>query len=215
MTYVVFDLLSEQGRTLLHEPLERRREQLQNLLERLQEPLLCYSAGVVGAGRRFFAQAVAQGHEGVVAKQEGSCYSPGRRSPVWRKIKPVELLPCVIIGYRAGREGVLSLLVATVYQGELRYVGQLTQGWGADAGRELACRLAALRRRSAPVVPCPHRAWWVEPELYCRVRCQGWTCQGRLRHGVFRGLLDDTNQSASVDEPAPDGVSRAERASDC
>jgi adenylyltransferase/sulfurtransferase len=36
----------------------------------------------------------------------------------------------------------------TVRQGALRYVGRLTSGWGADAGRELARRLAGLRRRT-------------------------------------------------------------------
>jgi len=47
-----------------------------------------FSAGVVGAGTAFFAAAVAQGHEGIVAKLLTSRYRPGRRSPAWLKIKP-------------------------------------------------------------------------------------------------------------------------------
>jgi DNA ligase D-like protein (predicted ligase) len=197
ITYLVFDLLCERGRALLQEPLQRRRASLRTLLKGLHEPLLLYSDGVVGAGRQFFTEAVAQGHEGAVAKQLNSHYCPGQRSPAWRKLKPRELLPGVVIGYRAHRECVASVLVATVRQGMLRYVGQLTSGWGADAGRELARRLAQLRQRTRPVVACPHAACWVEPELYCRVRCQGWTSQGRLRHGVFAGLLDQANHPTS------------------
>jgi hypothetical protein len=39
-------------------------------------------------GRVLYAAALAQGHEGVVAKHLASTYRPGRRSPEWRKIKP-------------------------------------------------------------------------------------------------------------------------------
>jgi ATP-dependent DNA ligase len=196
VTYVLFDLLYERGRAVLQETLTRRRAALRALLEKVREPRLVYSDGVVGAGCAFFAEALAQGHEGVMAKRNDSAYWPGRRSPAWRKIKPVELLPCVIIGYHARRDGVACLLVATVRQGSLRYVGRLIGGWRADAGRELARRLAGLRRRTRPLVACPRGACWVEPELYCRVRCQGWTYRGRLRHGVFAGLLDQANHPA-------------------
>jgi ATP-dependent DNA ligase len=51
-------------------------------------PLLAYSDGIVGAGRAFFDQVVAEGHEGVMAKHQASRYLPGQRSPSWRKIKP-------------------------------------------------------------------------------------------------------------------------------
>jgi hypothetical protein len=59
----------------------------------------------------------------------------------------------------------------------------------ASQAADLARQLAA-RRRLRPVVPCSQRAYWVEPEVYCQVRCQGWTCHGHLRHAVFRGLLE-------------------------
>jgi ATP-dependent DNA ligase len=131
----------------------------------------------------------------VKAKQWGLSYScfywPGQRSPAWRKFKPVSLVPCVIVGYRADRQGVDRLLVATVREGVLRYVGQLSRGLDARVRAELARRLAT-RRRTQPVVPCPQAACWVEPELYCRVRFGGWTCQGHLRHAVFRGLLESS-----------------------
>src|ERR1700756_3178415 len=65
----------------------------------------------------------------------------------------------------------------------------LTWGFTASQAVELEKRLAP-RQRSRPVTPCPHRACWVEPELYCRVQSQGWTNHGRLRHAVFRGLLE-------------------------
>jgi ATP-dependent DNA ligase len=43
---------------------------------------------VVGRGQAFYAEAVARGQEGVMAKHLAAPYRPGRRSPAWRKIKP-------------------------------------------------------------------------------------------------------------------------------
>jgi ATP-dependent DNA ligase len=86
--YVVFDLLYHHGRRLLREPLARRREELAALCAGLDLPEVVFSAGVVGAGTALYALALAQGHEGVVAKQLTSTYRPGRRSAAWRKIKP-------------------------------------------------------------------------------------------------------------------------------
>ena len=67
--YVVFDLLFHEGRSLLKEPLRERRARLRDLLVEMHEPLLVFSDGIVGQGRDFFARVVAQGHEGVMAKQ--------------------------------------------------------------------------------------------------------------------------------------------------
>jgi bifunctional non-homologous end joining protein LigD len=121
VTYVLFDLLYWQGRALLEQPLSQRRARLEELLQGLTEPRLAFSAGVVGPGRALFAQAVAQGHEGVMAKYLAGPYLPGRRVSSWRKIKPRLVVPCVIIGYTAGRHGVQSLVVAGERQGLLQY----------------------------------------------------------------------------------------------
>jgi bifunctional non-homologous end joining protein LigD len=186
--YVVFDLLFTKGQSLLREPLRQRRQRLCALLHRLDDSLLVYSDGVVGCGREFFARVVAQGHEGVMAKHLASTYRPGQRSPAWKKIKPRRMLPCVIVGYRLGRRGVHSVLVAALRDGVLRYVGQVSRGFSAATQVELMQRLAARPRLQA-VVPCPTRACWVEPEVYCRIRFQEWTAHGRLRHPVFDGWL--------------------------
>jgi DNA ligase D-like protein (predicted ligase) len=186
--YVVFDLLFGKGRSLLRRPLRERREGLRELLGRAGDHLLSYSDGVVGSGCDFFAQVVAGGHEGVMAKHLASTYRAGVRSPVWKKIKPRQILPCVIVGYRLGRNSVRSVLVAAMPDGGLQYVAEVSRGFTTPARAELARRLRA-RPRSHPIVPCPTRACWVEPELYCRIRFQEWTRHGRLRHPAFDGWL--------------------------
>jgi DNA ligase D-like protein (predicted ligase) len=200
--YMLFDILYHQGRPLLHEPLYRRRRVLVDVLTQIAAPELLFSEACAGLGRDFFAQVVAQGHEGIMAKHQTSRYLPGQRSSAWRKIKPAQVLPCVIIGYTPCREGVHSLLVAAAHQGPLRYVAQVTSGISNRVKFQLGRHLARCRRPH-PVVACPHQALWVEPELYCRVQFLDWTPRGRLRSACFQGLLDNKNGAGAVCHGAP------------
>jgi DNA ligase D-like protein (predicted ligase) len=197
--YLLFDILYHQGRPLLQEPLYRRRCILADVLTGMDAPELTFSEGIAGLGQDFFERVVEQGHEGIMAKLQTSRYLPGRRSSAWRKIKPAQVLPCVIIGYTPSREGCHSLLVATAHLGPLRYVAQVSSGLSDRLKCELGRRLTQ-RRRLHPVVACPHKAVWVEPDLYCRVRFLQWTPKGHLRSASFRGLLDE-NRIPTDDEP--------------
>jgi ATP-dependent DNA ligase len=186
--YLVFDALYDRGRCLLGSPLSERRALAQQRVAALANEQVVFSEGVVRAGRVFFAQAVAAGQEGVMAKHLASPYRPGRRCSLWKKIKPWACVPAVIIGYVPGQQGVRRLLVAAVQGGQLRFVAALRSGLSA-ALRERLAGLLAGRGCRRPVVPCRRRARWVRPELYCQVRFWGWTSAGRLRGASFAGLL--------------------------
>jgi bifunctional non-homologous end joining protein LigD len=191
--YVLFDLLYHRGRPLLHEPYHRRRRLLVDLLTGLEDPApMMFSEGIAGSGKDFFERAVALGHEGIMAKLQTSRYLPGQRSAAWKKIKPAEVLPCVIIGYVPSRSGIHCLLVATVHDGVCRYVGEVASGFSDAMKADLGRRLAQIQRRE-PVVTCPRKARWVEPNLFCRVRFLAWTPGGFLRGASFKGLLGDAH----------------------
>jgi bifunctional non-homologous end joining protein LigD len=186
--YVVFDLLYLRGRSLLGQPLHARRAALQDLLQRVAAPGLVFSAGVVGAGQAFFQAVVAQGQEGMMAKHRASRYRPGRRTQAWRKIKPRQLVPCVIVGCAADHGAWPRPAVAAERAGRLQYVATLAGGWSVAEAAGLQ-RWLVDHRRARPVVACPPGTAAVEPALYCRVRCLGWTAAGRLRSARFAGLL--------------------------
>jgi ATP-dependent DNA ligase len=93
VTYVVFDLISYKGDSLLMHPLRARRELLERLVEQMTEPRLLLSRGVAGPGRALFSTAVSLGHEGIMAKHLMSSYVPNRRSSAWLKIKPRRSVP--------------------------------------------------------------------------------------------------------------------------
>ncbi len=87
-TYVVFDLLYDDYRPLLAQPLSERRRRLCQLVEKFDRPELALSEGIVENGRALFDEVCQLGLEGLVAKRLASPYRPGRRTKDWIKIKP-------------------------------------------------------------------------------------------------------------------------------
>lgn len=88
VTYVVFDCLYTDYRSVMCEPLRDRRELLRATLEELSQPGVVLSEGVIGAGVAFFEAICSKRLEGMMAKALASPYRPGRRTRAWLKMKP-------------------------------------------------------------------------------------------------------------------------------
>jgi ATP-dependent DNA ligase len=187
VTYVVFDLLFQDSRSFVSQPLHERRTWLEALLKSFSNPRLQFSAGVVGPGKAFFEAVLQQGQEGMMAKHLASRYLPGRRSAAWRKIKPRTFAPCVIVGFVPYRRDIRWLVVAT--PDTQRFLGRVRLRMDSVRRAALTEQLLA-RIRPNPAVECPGRAIWVEPELHGRLTGLGWTGRGRLRNAEFLGLID-------------------------
>jgi bifunctional non-homologous end joining protein LigD len=191
--YVVFDVLYYRGRCLIQLPFEERHNLLHARLPEVPGVEFCH--GIIGDGRAYFQKAIAAGHEGVVAKRLTSRYTPSRRTGSWLKIKQTADLPCVVIGYRAGVDGLRDLLMAALVDGTLSYVGIVELGLNGKA--ELLRRLQRLGRER-PVVRCRLSANWVNPELFGIVRHCGWRPGGGWRDAVLLRGLDYGQQGAPV-----------------
>jgi len=84
VAFLAFDLLDLDGRPLLSQPLEKRRDQLRRVLRPGDEVLAV--PAIPGEGRALFAAVAAQGLAGILARQRSSPYLPGTRSRLWRFI---------------------------------------------------------------------------------------------------------------------------------
>jgi DNA ligase-1 len=141
-----FDCLVAGGRPLVDEPYQRRWEALAEATggRYLAERALVDSAE---AGRAFFAQALAAGHEGVMAKDLRSAYEPGGRGKRWFKLKEAQTVDCVVIAADRGsgrRRGWLSNYHLAVREGEgFAHVGKTFKGL---TDREFAAMTERLRR---------------------------------------------------------------------
>jgi len=112
MTPFFFDALYLDGQPLVDEPLTRRVAVLdeQGPPANLVPRLVTSSADAASA---FAARALAQGHEGVMAKALDAGYAAGRRGSAWLKVKQARTLDLVVLAAEWGsgrRQGTLSNL---------------------------------------------------------------------------------------------------------
>jgi len=112
LTPFFFDLLHLDGRDLIDEPAAERQAQLAAVLPTgLRVPRIVTADP--GEAQRFFTDAVARGHEGVVIKSLDAPYAAGRRGSEWVKVKPRHTLDLVVLAAEWGhgrRRGWLSNL---------------------------------------------------------------------------------------------------------
>lgn len=112
LTAFFFDCLHVDGEDLIDRPATERFEVMSKVLPAdTLIPRLVTADGNAAAG--FFDQALAAGHEGLMAKSLESRYEAGNRGAGWRKIKPSHTLDLVVIAAEWGsgrRRGWLSNL---------------------------------------------------------------------------------------------------------
>jgi bifunctional non-homologous end joining protein LigD len=84
VAFLAFDLLVLDGRSLLSQPLDRRRDALRRVLRPGDEVLAVPAIATEGVA--LFQAAVAQGIAGVLARHRSSPYLPGVRSRLWRYV---------------------------------------------------------------------------------------------------------------------------------
>jgi bifunctional non-homologous end joining protein LigD len=198
--FAVFDLLEENGRSLLARPLAERRAALERVMTGQDDPLFV-SRRLVRDGKAAYREAKRHGWEGIIAKDESSPYQPGVRSPFWRKVKVRKESEFVIGGYTApkgGRRHLGALLVGLYDKDNLRYVGKVGTGFTEGTLDILAQKLVPQRTDTPPFDPAPRMrdATWVRPKLVAQLIYAEWTADGKLRQPAFLGLRTDKSPSA-------------------
>ncbi|MCW2723559.1 MAG: polymerase LigD, ligase domain protein [Frankiales bacterium] len=205
--FLAFDLLHHEGRSLLKQPYDERREALEALGlegEHWQVP-----PAFRGGGAAVLEATKAQGLEGIVAKRRDAPYQPGRRSDSWLKVKHIRRTSAVIAGWKPGEGGrtgrIGSLLLGVQGPSGLEYAGHVGTGFTGATLKKLGELLEPLRRDDSPFATAVPRefaksALWVDPELVAEVDYTEWTKDGRLRHPSYKGLRDDYDPKDVVRE---------------
>jgi DNA ligase-1 len=167
-----FDCLHVDGSSLLDAPAQERFDALAAALPpALVIPRLVTAE--IAAAEDFYADALARGHEGVMAKALDAPYEAGRRGASWLKVKRAHTLDLVVLAAEWGhgrRKGWLSNLhlgardpTGTVSPSGWVMLGKTFKGM-TDALLEWQTRelLAREVRRDAYTV-------WVKPELVVEI----------------------------------------------
>ena len=206
VNYVVFDVLFK-GADVTSEPYHHRRAMLEDL--ELPSPIVVPEA-TPGRGVALFDAVAGEGIEGIVGKRLESSYTPGRRSPDWRKISVRHRLRAVVGGYLPGERSRAatfgSILVGLHTPEGLRWVAAVGSGFDEAALSAFKTALVDLHRPTSPFVNdvlVPQTPVWVEPGIVVSVEYKEWTHDLHLRAPVFKGVELADPESVTWDSEGP------------
>ena len=216
VVYYVFDVMVLDGRDVMREPLEKRRELLEKkVLPELTEPVRSTSS--LDATVPVLVHSVkAQGFEGLIAKRRNSVYEPGLRTGAWMKMRVNRGQEFVIGGYTRGTH-TFDALVFGYYEGpNLTYVARTRNGFTPVSRAQLFRRFKGLEISECPFANLPEarsgrwgqgltkaamaQCQWLKPVLVGQFEFLEWTADDHLRHAKFVGLREDKKAKAVVRE---------------
>ena len=206
ISYVAFDLLMTEGKSLRRRPLADRKKALAAALRRADERRVTVAPFVEAEGALVFRKAVDAGAEGIVSKRTSSLYE-SRRSPNWIKAKADSRDDVVIVGYvPSERRQFSSLLAAREEEGVLRFAGGVGTGFDQEELVDTLAKLQAIQRASPPEglrgsERAPRKSIWVEPRWRAEIEYHGWTADRQLRHARFLGWREDRAERTNDIEP--------------
>jgi bifunctional non-homologous end joining protein LigD len=205
--YYVFDVMVLAGRDVMREPLEKRRELLeQKVLPKLAEPVR-YASSLDAALPVLVQSVKEQGFEGLVAKRRTSVYESGVRTGAWMKMRVNRGQEFVIGGYTRGTK-TFDALIFGYYEGEkLMYVARTRNGFTPVLRAQLFRQFRGLEIGECPFANLPEARsgrWgqgltkakmadcqWLKPVLVGQFEFLEWTADNHLRHSKFIGLRED------------------------
>ena len=195
VTYYVFDIPFYNGYDLRSVPLSQRRELLERVLEKHTASHIKFSAAFDASPKDLMLSACKLGLEGLIGKRADSPYQ-SRRSPNWIKLKCGQRQAFLICGYtdpKGARTGLGALLLGHHDDnGKLQYAGNVGSGFSEKTLVDLTRRLEKFAAPASPFAGKPAIAGkphWVKPTLLADVSFTELTNTGRVRHGVFHGLI--------------------------
>jgi ATP-dependent DNA ligase len=207
-----FDLLALDRSKLTGKPFSERRAALEELIANAPGRKKSASGSVeltplTKSAKK--AEPLLLSGEGVIAKELGAIYEPGKRRGMV-KVKRVRTIDCVIVGWRPGKEeGTVGSLILGLYdkKGELHPIGH-TSGLKAKEKRELVKTLKPYetgeRGSGDPSRWDADREleWFsLRPELVVEITYDH-TSGGRIRHGskIIRWREDKKPKDCTLDQ---------------
>ncbi len=186
---ISFDLLYLNGKVLLDEPYEKRRELLSKII-RSGNTVLLSEEVIVKTPKEIelkFDEAISEGLEGILAKRLDGKYTAGARGWNWIKFKRSydarldDTVDCVVMGYYYGKGkrasfGIGAFLIG-IYdeeQDKFSTIAKIGTGLTDDEWRELAKRCDVLKAHEKPPSYEADKNMepdvWVEPEIVVEIK---------------------------------------------
>lgn len=218
LRYYVFDILHLNGYDTTELPLIQRKELLKAFFKKESKlKNIFYSEHVKEKGVEFFAQAVKNKVEGVIAKDGNSPYRIGKRSREWIKVKIEHQQEAVIVGItepQGSRKHFGSLILAVWEEGIWKYIGNCGTGFNDKTLVELYDKFKPLFTTERPFeekMNSYKKAQWLIPKIVCEVKFSEWTGDWHLRHPVYLGLRMDKDPLEVTRELTPEDMKKKKK----
>lgn len=187
----LFDILYLNGKSLMQETHEARRNALLDLMSTPHpDAIAIIDERFVTTGEQllhYFQENIAAGLEGLVVKRPDSVYTPGKRNFNWIKLKRQEegqlddTIDCVILGYYYGEGkraafGIGAFLVGVYNQASDTFetIAKVGTGLKDDDWRDLKRMCDEIKLNESPLnVSCAKELApdvWVRPDKVCLIR---------------------------------------------
>jgi bifunctional non-homologous end joining protein LigD len=192
----IFDCLYLDGRSLINEPLLKRKEWLADAI-RADTPYRVSEH--MEDGESLFDAAKSHVLEGIMAKRKDSKYLPGRRSDFWIKVKVRQSSECFIVGYTTGKgnrgQTFGALQVAEDVDGTLVYRGKVGTGFDDNTMKEILTELKKVKTVKKPAIVGKlvdeKISVWLEAKVRAEVSYSKITPDKMFREPVFVRLRPD------------------------
>ena len=216
LLYYLFDILWLEGHSVMHLPLEQRKQLLKAIIP-AESSHLRFSDILKDNGKEAFRLAKQLHLEGVMAKKSGSVYTIGKRTKDWLKIKTEKRQELVIGGYthNEGSNKLFSaLLLGIIEKGSFHFVTPVGTGFNKTMQQEIIDKLRPYETTQCPFStipeynkpsrfrPNPPKATvtWVKPKLVAEISYREETKGGAFRQPSFKGLREDKNPNEVIKE---------------
>lgn len=189
LKYMVFDLLYINGKNMISESYEKRRDGFSDLMK---EGAVLYPSEEkkFSDGKEienYFDKCIADGLEGILAKKLEGEYQAGARSWNWIKLKRSyqsklnDTIDCVVMGYYLGRGkrtgfGIGAFLIGIYDEKQDKFltIAKVGTGLTDEEWKELAKRGQVLKSKERPALYEVDK-WlepdvWIKPEIVVEIR---------------------------------------------
>jgi DNA ligase D-like protein (predicted ligase) len=185
-TLFIFDILKLKNKNLMNFPLIERKKFLKNIKNSSKIVVCPYTRD----GEKLWKKIKKIKLEGIIAKKINSKYEEGKRSSSWLKIKNLNTIDAIVIGFTKEKREISALVLAAYHKGKLIYIGRVAAGINDEIIRELSKKLKKIKK--APTqIKTRKKIYYVKPQIIVEVKYLQMTKNFQLRAPVFLRIRND------------------------
>lgn len=198
--YIIFDILSINGKDLTNLPLKERLSLLNEKVNRSNN--ITVTDGFEN-GSSLFNLMKEQNYEGIVSKNLDSIYVGGKKHNDWFKIKFSKKLLAVVGGIHLKNKYPSSLMIGIYRNEQFEYIGNVGTGLKT---KDLQLLHENIKQLKIDKSPFSNRTVnqaediWIKPILTCWINFLEWTSAGSLRHPKLIGFTPLQGEEANGTE---------------